>query len=72
MRHFRKFSLFLVPASLLTGFKFTTGPEVERRIAEYRAANGPVLFGGKLKKDTDFRLAVPDNLGANLVEPPRV
>ncbi|CAE6346841.1 unnamed protein product [Rhizoctonia solani] len=47
-------------------------PEVERRIAEYRAANGPVLFGGKLKKDTDFKYAVPDNLGANLVEPPRV
>ncbi|CCO31229.1 NADH dehydrogenase (ubiquinone) flavoprotein 1 [Rhizoctonia solani AG-1 IB] len=47
-------------------------PEVERRIAEYRAANGPVLFGGKLKKDVDFKYAVPDNLGANLVEPPRV
>ncbi|ELU41204.1 NADH-ubiquinone oxidoreductase 51 kDa subunit [Rhizoctonia solani AG-1 IA] len=47
-------------------------PEVERRIAEYRAANGPVLFGGKLKKDTNFKYAVPDNLGANLVEPPRV
>lgn len=47
------------------------GPEVERRIAEYRAANGPVLFGGKLKSDTDFRLAVPDNLGASLIEEPR-
>ncbi|CAE6465874.1 unnamed protein product [Rhizoctonia solani] len=47
-------------------------PEVERRIAEYRAANGPVLFGGKLKTDVDFKYAVPDNMGANLVEPPRV
>ncbi|CAE6436928.1 unnamed protein product [Rhizoctonia solani] len=47
-------------------------PEVERRIAEYRAANGPVLFGGKLKKDINFKYAVADNLGANLVEPPRV
>ncbi|KAG8742194.1 NADH dehydrogenase [ubiquinone] flavoprotein 1, mitochondrial [Ceratobasidium sp. 414] len=37
-------------------------PEVERRITEYRAANGPVLFGGKLKSDVDFSLAVPDHL----------
>ncbi|KAG9096459.1 NADH dehydrogenase [ubiquinone] flavoprotein 1, mitochondrial [Ceratobasidium sp. UAMH 11750] len=46
-------------------------PEVERRIAEYRAANGLVRFGGKLKSDTDFSLAVPDNLGANLIDGPR-
>ncbi|KAG8774858.1 NADH dehydrogenase [ubiquinone] flavoprotein 1, mitochondrial [Ceratobasidium sp. 428] len=46
--------------------------EVGRRIAEYRAANGPVLSDGKLKSDTGFRLAVPDNLGENLVEEPRV
>ena len=45
-------------------------PEVEKRIAEFRAANGPVLFGGRLKSQTDPTLAIPDNLGANLPEVP--
>lgn len=43
-------------------------PEVENRIAQFRAANGPVLFGGKLKSEVDDTLAVPDNLGAQLKE----
>ncbi|CAG8645939.1 17344_t:CDS:2, partial [Acaulospora colombiana] len=44
-------------------------PEVERRIAEFRELNGPVMFGGKLLSQVDDRtLALPDNLGGNLVE----
>lgn len=43
-------------------------PEVEKRIASYRVENGPVLFGGRLKSQTDPILALPDNLGANLPE----
>ena len=43
-------------------------PEVEKRIEAFRAANGPVLFGGRLKSETDPTLALPDNLGANLAE----
>ncbi|KAI1783323.1 NADH-ubiquinone oxidoreductase [Ganoderma leucocontextum] len=45
-------------------------PEVEKRIADFRAANGPVLFGGRLQSQTDPTLAIPDNLGANLPEVP--
>lgn len=44
-------------------------PEVEARIDAFRAANGGVLFGGQLKSQVDPTLAVPDNLGANLIEP---
>jgi NADH dehydrogenase (ubiquinone) flavoprotein 1 len=45
-------------------------PEVEARIKEYRAANGPVGFGGHLAKDIeDVTHAVPDNLGLRLPEP---
>ena len=49
-------------------------PEVEARIEQYRAEHGPVLFGGKLKSETDKEpgLALPDSLGAHLVEEPRV
>jgi NADH dehydrogenase (ubiquinone) flavoprotein 1 len=43
-------------------------PEVERRIEEFRKANGPVLFGGKLGSEVDPSLAMPDNLGGNLKE----
>ena len=43
-------------------------PEVEERIARFRAENGAVLFGGRLKTQTDPTLALPDNLGANLPE----
>lgn len=44
-------------------------PEVERRIDEFRAAHGPVLFGGRmLDADTDPTLAIPDNLGQHLPE----
>lgn len=39
-------------------------PEVERRIDEFRQANGPVLFGGRmLDAQTDPTLALPDNMG---------
>jgi NADH dehydrogenase (ubiquinone) flavoprotein 1 len=41
-------------------------PEVERRIEKFRAENGAVLFGGRLKSTLDETLAIPDNLGANL------
>jgi len=45
-------------------------PEVERRITEFRKLNGPVMFGGKLLSSVqDKTLALPDNLGGNLVEP---
>lgn len=47
-------------------------PEVEARIEKFRAENGPVLFGGRLKSQVDPTLAIPDNLGGNLVEEPRV
>lgn len=43
-------------------------PEVERRIAEYRAREGGVLFGGRLARDVDPTLAIPDNLGGELPE----
>ena len=43
-------------------------PLVEHRISSFRAANGPVMFGGRLAADADPRLALPDNLGANLKE----
>ena len=45
-------------------------PEVEKRIAQFRGEHGPVLFGGRLKSQTDPTLALPDNLGANLPEVP--
>jgi NADH dehydrogenase (ubiquinone) flavoprotein 1 len=43
-------------------------PEVERRIDEFRAREGGVMFGGRMVKDADPTLALPDNLGANLKE----
>ena len=43
-------------------------PEVEKRIAAFRADNGPVLFGGRLRSQTDPTLALPDNMGGNLPE----
>lgn len=44
-------------------------PEVERRIDEFRAANGKVMFGGRmLDGQTDPTLALPDNLGQHLPE----
>lgn len=45
---------------------FLSGPEVEARISAFRASRGPVLFGGRLKSETDLKLALPDNLGAHL------
>ena len=43
-------------------------PEVERRIAEFRAREGGVLFGGRLARDVDPALAIPDDLGGQLPE----
>lgn len=43
-------------------------PEVEKRITAFRAEQGAVLFGGRMKSQTDPTLALPDNLGANLPE----
>ena len=44
--------------------------EVEKRIAAFREENGAVLFGERLKSQTDPTLALPDNLGANVPEVP--
>ncbi|KAG2081777.1 NADH-binding subunit of NADH:ubiquinone oxidoreductase [Suillus cothurnatus] len=44
-------------------------PEVEARIDAFRASHGGVMFGGRMIRDADPTLAIPDNLGANLVEP---
>lgn len=41
-------------------------PEVEARIASFRAEHGPVMFGGRLAKEAEPGLALPDNLGAHL------
>ena len=43
-------------------------PEVEKRIADYRAREGGVLFGGRLAREVDPTLAIPDNLGGQLPE----
>ena len=43
-------------------------PEVEKRIADFRAREGAVMFGGKMVKDIDPSLALPDNLGTHLPE----
>jgi NADH dehydrogenase (ubiquinone) flavoprotein 1 len=43
-------------------------PEVERRIAEYRAREGGVLFGGGLVRDVDPNFAMSDDLGSQLPE----
>lgn len=70
MRHFRKRFLHY-PLSRSFGVdchQLPTGPEVEKRITDYRLAKGPVLFGGKLKSDLDPTHALPDNLGAHLPE----
>jgi NADH dehydrogenase (ubiquinone) flavoprotein 1 len=45
---------------------------MEARIADFRAKNGDVLFGGKLVKDVDMRFAVPDNLGGDAKRPPMI
>jgi hypothetical protein len=66
------FSLILSPAIQSSTHPNPPGPEVEARIDAYRAKNGPVLFGGRLKSSVDQEadLAIPDNLGANLVDEP--
>jgi NADH dehydrogenase (ubiquinone) flavoprotein 1 len=43
-------------------------PEVERRITEFRAREGGVLFGGRMARDVDPNLAISDNLGGHLPE----
>lgn len=42
------------------------GPEVEARISAFRSEHGPVLFGGRLRSQTDPGLALPDNMGGYL------
>lgn len=44
-------------------------PEVEARIANFRAQQGAVGFGGHLASAADDTLALPDNLGLRLPEP---
>ena len=43
-------------------------PEVEKRIADFRAREGGVMFGGRLTRDIDPSLAIPDDLGGQLPE----
>jgi NADH dehydrogenase (ubiquinone) flavoprotein 1 len=43
-------------------------PEVEKRIEEFRAREGGVLFGGRLARDVDPAFAIPDDLGGQLPE----
>ena len=44
-------------------------PEVEKRIREFRAREGGVMFGGRMVKEIgEERLALPDNMGASLPE----
>lgn len=43
-------------------------PEVEKRIVDFRAREGGVLFGGRLAREVDPTLAIPDNLGGELPE----
>jgi NADH dehydrogenase (ubiquinone) flavoprotein 1 len=43
-------------------------PEVEKRIEDFRAREGGVLFGGRLAREVDPTLAIPDNLGGHLPE----
>ena len=43
-------------------------PEVEKRIADFRAREGAVLFGGQMRRDADPEFALPDNLGGELPE----
>ncbi|KAL7417776.1 NADH-ubiquinone oxidoreductase [Mrakia frigida] len=45
-------------------------PEVEQRIADYRAKNGNVLFGGQLASGLDPHRAIPANLGRYKIEAP--
>jgi hypothetical protein len=60
--------LYLSPSHPILSPLCETGPVVEARIAQFRSANGPVLFGGKLKSEVDPSLAMPDNLGLDLPE----
>jgi NADH dehydrogenase (ubiquinone) flavoprotein 1 len=43
-------------------------PEVERRIAEFRSREGGVMLGGRLTRDVDPSLAIPNNLDGQLPE----
>lgn len=43
-------------------------PEVEKRITDFRSREGGVLFGGRLAREVDPDLAIPDNLGGHLPE----
>ena len=47
-------------------------PEIEERIAKFRAENGDVAFGGALKASFPLgETAVPDNLGLEAVRQTR-
>lgn len=41
-------------------------PEVEQRLREFHAANGPTLFGGAIKNEVDYTHAIPDSLGGEV------
>ena len=67
MRHFRTY-LLRTHLAFIT-YHVIPGPEVERRIDEYRAKHGAVMFGGRLQSETESDLAIPDNLGGHLEDP---
>jgi len=69
MRHFRAYPPSASPFTCAHILCVFPGPEVERRITQFRQLNGPVMFGGQMLKDVkDSTLALPDNLGGNLTE----
>lgn len=44
--------------------------QVEARIAEFAAKNGQTLFGGKLLRDVEPTMMIPDNKGASIAIAP--
>ncbi|TIC00528.1 NADH-ubiquinone oxidoreductase [Wallemia mellicola] len=44
-------------------------PEMEQRIREFQLENGVVMYGGKLLKDHNPDIAIPDNRGASIPPP---
>ncbi|TIA74036.1 hypothetical protein E3P77_01997 [Wallemia ichthyophaga] len=44
-------------------------PQMEQRIKEFQRENGVVMYGGKLLKDHNPNIAIPDNRGASIPPP---
>lgn len=67
--------LLFLPLTLETDYRGLIKnfrPEIEERIAKFRAENGDVAFGGALKASFPLgESAVPDNLGLEAVRETR-